>query len=75
MDAPTITVQALDNHQCGMIEFHRPGCAHTNRRHNDDFGLREMTRDELAEWTAEAKSLGTPGPVAPCLRSMLKATA
>jgi hypothetical protein len=61
-----IEVTTADDHRRGMIEFHKPGCAHL--RSKDVLSTSTKTVEDLRSWRDEAKELGTPNPVAPCLR-------
>ncbi len=53
-------------------EFHAPGCNHLNRKQVETAGHRNVTAEWLAEWSADAKSLGQSNPVKACLRKVIR---
>lgn len=59
-------VTTAEDHKRGVIEFHKPGCAHL--RSKEVLSTSEKTADDLRSYRDEAKNLGAPNPVAPCLR-------
>lgn len=61
-----ITATTADDHKRAMGTYHKPGCAHL--RSLEVLGTHEYAIATLQAFQAEAKELGTPNPIAPCLR-------
>lgn len=68
----TIQVTVVDDLRRAITVFHRPGCSHT---HTMEVLHTDVPRDldDLRSYVAEAKELGVPTPIAPCLRKEVRA--
>jgi hypothetical protein len=66
MTETTILVTSADDSRRAMLTFHKPGCAHL--RSLQVLQTSEKSIEDLQSWADEAKALGTPNPIAPCLR-------
>lgn len=64
-----IQVTAADDARRALLTFHKPGCAHL--RSLEVLSTSGSSVQTLRAFQDEAKELGTPNPVAPCLRSVV----
>lgn len=71
MDATpdTITATFAENRRTAAVAFHAPGCSHL--RSIEVLSTAPRTLEGLRSLRWEAKALGNPDPIAPCLREAL----